>query len=235
MKRICHICGQPYEYPSNDPNVVVGLRRCSKCINLKRNQVVWRCTCGETFNSRAKFYDHRRAKKLEGNPCKDYIYDEPTGECPFCGQPIGMSKNKLETHRDCLVNHRCEGVIEAEKLGITLRYAVEHLQKVKRNNSIKNTLISVDDDKFLQLGWVQSLFERHNINGNVFLQDSWTFVDQLVICPQLKCVFIFDDQISERSRNLYTSLRWTVIELKWTDCILKTEEMEQFVIDKIKS
>lgn len=235
MRRICHVCGQPYEYPSNDPNVVVGLRRCSNCIKNPKAHSIWVCTCGEKFTSRDKMYDHRREMKNAGTPCRSFVYDEPTGKCPFCGQSIGMSKNKLETQRDCLVNHRCDGVLAAEAMGISLRYAVEHLQKVKRNNVIKNRVISIDGDKFLQLSWVQSLLEKNGFTEKVVLQDSWSLVDQLVISTQLKAVFIFDENISEKSRNLYNSLKWHVFDLKWTDCILRTDEIENKIITELRN
>lgn len=158
MRRICHVCGKEYDYPSTDQNNPNGLRRCADC--LKKKKIEWKCTCGQVFPNREQFYNHRREMRKAGTPCKEFIYDEPTGKCPFCGQPIGMSKNKIETHRDCLVNHRCDGVIAAEAMGITLRHAVEYLQKIKRNNAIKNRVLSIDDDKFLQLSWVQSVLKK---------------------------------------------------------------------------
>ena len=81
-----------------------------------------------------------------GTPCKEFIYDEPTGKCPFCGQPIGMSKNKLETHRDCLVNHRCDGVIAAEAMGIT-RMTIVNFWRVVNHNAPIN-LDELDDRQF---------------------------------------------------------------------------------------
>lgn len=234
MRRICHVCGKPYEYPSADPNNPTGLRRCADCLKLKRSAVEWKCTCGQVFPSREKFYNHRREMRKAGTPCKEFIYDEPTGKCPFCGQPIGMSKNKLETHRDCLVNHRCDGVIAAEAIGITLRHAVEYLQKVKRNNAIKNKVMAIDDDKFLQLSWVQSVFEKNGVHESVILQDSWSFIDQLVLSVWLKVVFVFDDNISEKSRNLYKCLGWKIFDFKWTDCILNPEVEEQKIVDWLK-
>ena len=235
MRRICHICGKPYEYPSTDPDKPVSLRRCSDCIKIKKFHNTWTCTCGKTFTSRDRMYDHRREMKNAGTPCKAFVYDEPTGKCPFCGQPIGMSKNKIETHRDCLVNHRCDGVIAAEAMGISLRHAVEYLQKVKRNNNMKNRVISVADDKYMQLSWIQSLLEKHGFKETVSLQDSWTLIDQLVLSPQLKAVFIFDENISEKSRKLYQCLHWQIFDLKWTDCILHREEIEEEIIKKLRN
>lgn len=234
MRRVCHICGKPYEYPSTDPDKPVGLRRCSDCIKIKKFHNTWTCTCGETFPSREKLYNHRREMKNAGTPCKSFVYDEPTGKCPFCGQPIGMSKNKIETHRDCLVNHRCEGVIAAEELGISLRHVVEYLQKLKRNNNLKNTVVSVAEDKFMQLSWIQSILEKHGFTETVLLQDSWSLLDQLVLSLQLKAVFIFDGNISEKSRKLYQCLHWHIFDLKWTDCILHSEYFEEEIIKGLK-
>lgn len=234
MRRVCHICGKPYEYPTTDPDKPVGLRRCSDCIKIKKFHNTWTCTCGETFPSREKLYNHRREMKNAGKPCKSFVYDEPTGKCPFCGQPIGMSKNKIETHRDCLVNHRCEGVIAAEELGISLRHVVEYLQKLKRNNNLKNTVVSVAEDKFMQLSWIQSILEKHGFTETVLLQDSWSLLDQLVLSPQLKAVFIFDENISEKSRNLYQCLHWRIFDLKWTDCILQSDYFEEKIIKGLK-
>lgn len=50
MRRICHVCGKEYEYPSTDPNNPCGLRRCADC--LKKKKIEWKCTCGQVFPNR---------------------------------------------------------------------------------------------------------------------------------------------------------------------------------------
>ena len=234
MRRVCHICGKAYEYPSNDPNVKVGLRRCADCLKIKRNSIIWKCTCGQVFKKREDYYNHRRDMKNAGTPCKDLVYDEPTGKCPFCGKSIGMSKNKIETKRECLVNHRCEGVDAAEAVGITLRSTVEFLQRIEKNNTIKNEAISVDMDKLMQLSWVQSFFEKNEIASKVILTDTCSLIDQLVVSSGEHAVFIFDGKISERSRKFYECLHWHIFELKWTDCILRSEEIEKEIVNELR-
>lgn len=233
MRRICHVCGKSYTYPSEDPNVKTGLRRCEDCLKIKHYSIDWKCSCGESFKTRALFYEHRKEMKNLGTPCKTLVYDEPTGKCPFCNQPIGMSKNK-DTNRDCLVTHRCEGVEAAEAVGITLRSTVEYIQRLERNNSIKNLTVDVDMDKLMQLSWVQSVFEKNDIKGKVILTDTNNFIDQLVVSVQEKTIFIFDDKISERSKKFYECMHWHIFEYKWTDCILKSEELEKEIVEVLK-
>lgn len=37
MRRICHVCGKEYEYPSADPENPSGLRRCADCLKKKKS------------------------------------------------------------------------------------------------------------------------------------------------------------------------------------------------------
>ena len=100
---------------------------------------------------------------------------------------------------------------------------------------MKNRVISVADDKFMQLSWIQSLLEKYGFKETVSLQDSWSLIDQLVLSPQLKAVFIFDENISEKSRKLYQCLHWHIFDLKWTDCILHSEEIEKEIIKELRN
>ena len=234
MRKVCYVCGKEYEYPSTDPNVKVGVRRCADCLKIKKHSVIWKCTCGQTFKNRDLYYAHRRDMKNAGTPCRTLVYDEPTGKCPFCGKPIGMSKNKIETKRECLVNHRCEGVETAEAVGITLRSAVEFLQRIEKNNTIKNEAVAVDMDKLMQLSWVQSFFEKNGITSKVILTDTCSFIDQLVVSSKENAVFIFDGKISDRARKFYECLHWHIFELKWTDCILRSEEIEKEIVNELR-
>jgi hypothetical protein len=233
MIRKCHTCGKIYEYPSEDPNNPTGLRRCADCMKKSPKELEWKCTCGKVFSCRNDFYKHRREMRNAGTPCKNLIWFEPTGKCPFCGQPIGMSKNKIETHRECIVNHRCAGVIDAESKGITLRCVMEYLRKLKYNNALKQLVISVEEERFLQLSWIQTILEKHGIIENVMLNDSKAFIDQYVYSFPMKTIFVFDGRISEKSKEMFKCLKWHLIELKWTDCILNTDVEEQKVIEQI--
>ena len=81
---------------------------------------------------------------------------------------------------------------------------------------------------------VMSVFEKNGVHESVVLQDSWSLIDQLVLSVWLKVVFIFDDNISEKSRNLYKCMGWKIFDFKWTDCILNPEVEEQKIVDWLK-
>lgn len=234
MRRVCHICGKPYEYPSLDPTRISGLRRCADCYNLPKSAIVWKCTCGKEFKSRDDFYTHRREQRQAGHPCKDLVPPENPVTCPFCGKVINPSKNK-DARVECIVSHRCPGIDKSEKIGYSLRRTLELLKRIERNASLTKRVVPIDPDKVFQLSWLLGVFEKHNIPEKVELFESQKSDNQILISPMLKTIFVFDNKIPKELKELFNILNWTIIENKWVDCILNPEEIENKIVNTIKN
>lgn len=231
MIRVCQICKQTYSYPSPDPNIVTGLRRCDKCLRLKH--VTWKCPCGKTFSNRDSYYNHRREMKEQGTPCKNFIQKESFGKCPYCGMIIGTSKNEIETKRECVANHKCDGVKAIEAQGISFYRVFAFLRKLRK--SMKAGFLSrFSEDFFLQFSWVQGIFDNKGFDIPIYILDKNYKNRCLIFSEDLQAIWVFDNNISQDFKLIFQSLKWDIFNYKWTDCILNSEKYELDVLNRLK-
>lgn len=232
IKRVCHNCGKIYVYDSSNPQGA-GLRRCADCMKLPKSKIKWCCPCGQTFNTRDEFYNHRREMKKAGSFCGNEYQTDITGVCPFCGKSIRTSKNK-DTLSECYYNHTCEGVEAAKSIGSDLITTIKMLSRLKDRNRLKDKIAPVDMDKLLQLSWVQSVYEKYGLPQDVCMSDNYMPSGQRIFSFTTKSIFIFDDKVSEMYTKYFRALKWNIFNFKWTDCILQSELMEKEIYDRLK-
>ena len=223
---VCHNCGKRYLYTPSNPEGH-GKWLCADCKKLKH--ITWNCPCGASFRTRTLYLNHRREMVGKGTPCISRV---ATGECPFCGKRIGTSHN-IYTLSESWMNHKCKGVDKIEAVGGSLRFAMETMQRLKKRNNINNKTINVDLDKIMQFSWIKSIFEKYHILNDVILTDTSAQINQIVLSFDLKVLFIFDNNISEKLKVMFQEMNWTIIELEWLKCMQNSEDVEKEIMEKI--
>lgn len=152
--------------------------------------------------------------------------------CPYCGMMIGTSYNYTTALKECLGTHRCEKMLAYGIVSFSSYFTFQSvLSRGERTDYAKaNTNVT------LELVWLKGVLERYGYGDYILIHPEEgttlpTYTHNFI--KDLETVIMFD--APESDEKFYRAIEWKVINIKWSDCILRTEEIEAEIVRGLDS